>query len=147
MASTEERNMELFQTLDNAWNAQDQEVFVARHKPDVVVYWPGQPEPTRGIEDHLAESIDFWNTFPDQHLDNDPYKVFFASGDWTCSIAHFTGTMKGPMKQADGSEIPPTGKSFEVDFCTVAHWDDGQITEERLMYDLVTFMQQIGLSG
>ena len=145
MASTEERNMELFQTLDNAWNAQDQDVFVARHKPDVVVYWPGKPEPTRGIEDHLAESIDFWNTFPDQHLDNDPYKVFFASGDWTCSIAHFTGTMKGPMKQADGSEIPPTGKSFDIDFCTVARWHEGQIVEENLFYDLVTFMKHIGL--
>ena len=58
MTKTEERNMELMQTLDDAWNAKDQEVFVARHKPDVVVYWPGQPEPTRGIEDHLAESVD-----------------------------------------------------------------------------------------
>lgn len=67
---------------------------------------------------------------------------------WTCSIAHFTGTMTGPMKQPDGTEIPLTGKSFEVDLCTVAHWDDnGQIIEENLFYDLVTFMRQIGLSG
>jgi ketosteroid isomerase-like protein len=146
MATSEERNMELMQTLDDAWNAQDQEVFVARHKPDVVVYWPGQPEPTRGIDDHLAESIDFWRTFPDQHLVNRPYRVFFASGDWTCSIAKFTGTMTGPMKGADGNETPPTGKSYEVDFCTVARWDDGQIAEENLNYDLVTFLRQIGLS-
>ena len=41
----------------------------------------------------------------------------------------------------------PTGKSFEVDFYTVALWDDGQIVEENLMYDLVTFMQQLGLGG
>jgi hypothetical protein len=147
MASTEERNMELMQTLDDGWNAQDVELFRARHKPDVVVRWPGQPEPTRGIEDHTAESIAFWKTFPDQHLDNRPYRVFFASGDWTCSIAHFTGTMTGPMAGPDGTEIPPTGKSFEVEFCTIALWDDGQIVEENLMYDLVTFMQQLGLSG
>ncbi len=50
------------------------------------------------------------------------------------------------MKNADGSEIPPTGKSFDVDFYTVAKWDNGQIVEENLMYDLVTFMKQIGLS-
>jgi hypothetical protein len=25
-------------------------------------------------------------------------------------------------------------------------WDNGQIVEENLMYDLVTFMKQIGLS-
>jgi hypothetical protein len=55
--------------------------------------------------------------------------------------------MAGPMRSADGSEIPPTGKPFDVDFYTVAKWDNGQIVEENLMYDLVTFMKQIGLSG
>jgi ketosteroid isomerase-like protein len=145
VSSTEEQNMQLMQTLDDAWNAQDVEVFRQRHKPDVIVRWPGKP-PTHGIEDHVQESIEFWQTFPDQHLDNRPYRVFFASGNWTCSIAHFTGTMTGPMKGPDGEEIPPTGKSFEVDFCTVALWDNGQIVEENLMYDLVTFMKQIGLS-
>jgi ketosteroid isomerase-like protein len=50
--------------------------------------------------------------------------------------------MRGP----DGKEIPPTGKSFEVDFCTVAQWHDGQIVEENLFYDLVSFMKQIGLT-
>jgi hypothetical protein len=136
--------MELMQTLDDAWNAQDMETFRQRHKPDVVVRWPGKP-PTHGIEDHVAESLEIFRAFPDQNIANRPYKVFFASGDWTCSIARFTGTMKGPMKGEGGEEIPPTGKSFDVDFYTVALWDDGQIVEENLMYDLVGFMQQIGL--
>lgn len=125
---------------------QDVEVFRARHKPDVVVHGPVQPEPTAGIEDHTAESIAFWKTFPDQRLDNRPYTVFFASGDWTCSIARFRGTMTGPMITADGTEIPPTGKSFEVDFYRIGKWHDGQIVEENLMYDLVGFLKQIGLS-
>jgi hypothetical protein len=51
------------------------------------------------------------------------------------------------MAMPDGSSIPPTGQAFEVDFCTVALWNDGQIVEENLKYDLVTFMKQIGLSG
>ena len=146
MSSVEDHNMGLMQTLDDAWNAQDLDTFAQRHKPDTVVRWPGQP-PTHGIEAHQAEAIAFFRAFPDQHLDNRPYKVFFASGDWTCSIAHFTGTMTGPMQGPDGKEIPPTGKSFEVDFCTVARWDNGQIVEENLFYDLVTFMKQLGLSG
>ena len=125
--------------------AQDVATFRARHKPDVIVRWPGKTEPTIGIEDHTQESIDFWKTFPDQKLDNQPYRVFFASGDWTCSVARFRGTMKGPMKMANGTEIPPTGKSFDLDFYTVALWDNGQIVEENLMYDLVTFLKQIGL--
>jgi hypothetical protein len=40
--------------------------------------------------------------------------------------------MTGPMKGADGDEIPPPGKPFDVEFCTVARWDDGQIVEENL---------------
>ena len=146
MTSVEEHNMELMQTLDDAWNAQDWDTFDQRHKPDVVVRWPGQP-PTNGADNHRAESIELFKTFPDNHVGNRPYKVLFASGDWTCSISRFIGTMTGPMKGPDGNEIPPTGKSFEVDFFTVAKWDDGQIVEENLMYDLVTFMRQIGLSG
>lgn len=40
--STEERNMELMQTLDDAWNAQDWDTFDQRDKPDVVVRWHRQ---------------------------------------------------------------------------------------------------------
>src|SRR3954469_22017626 len=80
--SVEARNMELMQTLDDAWNAQDLETFGKRHKDDVVVKGPGQP-PTHGIEAHRQEALDFFRTFPDQHLDNRPYRTFFASGEWT----------------------------------------------------------------
>jgi ketosteroid isomerase-like protein len=144
MTAIEQENMKLMQTLDDAWNAQDLETFAQRHKADTIVRWPGQP-PTQGVEAHKQEALEFFRTFPDQHLDNRPYKVLIAAGDWTCSIAHFTGTMTGPMKGPEGKEIPPTGKAFEVDFCTVARWDKGQIVEENLFYDLVTFMRQIGI--
>lgn len=55
--------------------------------------------------------------------------------------------MKGRMRGPDGKDIPPTGKSFDTEFCTVARWDDaGRLVEENLFYDLVTFMKQIGLA-
>ncbi|MFF0447404.1 ester cyclase [Streptomyces sp. NPDC004609] len=140
-----EENMQLMQTLDDAWNAQDWDTFDSRHTPDTVVYWPGQPEPTRGRHDHRAEAMAFFRTFPDNHVANRPYKVLLAQGEWTCSVARFTGTMTGPM-QGPGGEIPPTGRAFAVDFCTVAHWVDGRIAEENLFYDLIGLMQQIGLN-
>jgi hypothetical protein len=140
------RNKQLMETLDDAWNSQDLDTFASRHRDDVVVRWPGQPE-THGVRAHRQEAIDFYRTFPDQHVGNRPYKVLIAQEDWTCSVARFTGTMTGPMKGPDGKDIPPTGKSFDVDFCTVAKWDaSGKIIEENLFYDLVTFMKQIGLS-
>jgi predicted ester cyclase len=140
-----EENMRLMKTLDDAWNAQDWDTFDSRHAENVAVYWPGQPEPTRGGPAHRTEAIEFFKTYPDNHIDNDPYKVLFGQGEWTCSVARFTGTIKGPMKSPDGTTIPPTNTRFEVWFCTVAHWQNGKIVEERLFYDLVGLMRQVGV--
>jgi len=139
-------NMVLMQTLDDAWNTQDWETFRRRHSENTKVYWPGQPEPTGGRHNHEAEAQEFFKTFPDNHLVNRPYKIFFAQDEWTCSVADFTGTMKGPMNLGRGKVAPPTNKSFHLEFCTVATWKNGEIIEERLNYDRVTFLRQIGLS-
>ena len=140
-----EENLKLMQTLDDAWNSQDWDTFNKRHAKDVMVYWPGQPEPTEGQKAHHEEAVDFFKTFPDNHVENRPYKVIFGQGDWTCSVAEFTGTMKGSMIGADGTAIPATNKKFKVEFCTVAHWVDDEIVEEKLFYDLVGVMKQLGL--
>ena len=87
-------NLELMRTLDDAWNSQNWEVFRKRHSEDTAVYWPGQPDPTKGRHNHEAEAKEFFKTFPDNHIVNNPYKIAFGDGDWTCSIADFTGTMK-----------------------------------------------------
>jgi len=144
MSTTSERNRELMQTLDDAWNNQDWDAFEQRHARDTVVRWPAQP-PTHGVRNHREESAAMFKTFPDNRVENRPYKTLFASGDWTCSVARFHGTMTGELVLADGTRIPPTGKSFEVDFCTVARWKDGQIVEENLFYDVVGMFQQLGI--
>jgi predicted ester cyclase len=142
-----EENKQLMITLDDSWNSQDWDTFNKRHYEEVAVYWPGQPEPTRGLEAHQAEAEQFFKTFPDNRVGNHPYQVLFGEGDWTCSISIFTGTMTGPMPGPDGNDIQPTNKKFKVEFCTVAHWNEkGEITEEKLFYDLVGLMRQIGLA-
>ena len=105
----------------------------------------GCQPPTQGIEAHKKEGEYFFNAFPDNHVENNPYKVFFGHDDWTCSIAEFTGTHEGIMIDPDGKSIPATNKKFKVDFCTVAHWKDGRIVEENLFYDLVGMLKQLGL--
>lgn len=44
-----EENLKLMKTLDDAWNGQDWDLFSKRHAENVVVRWPGQDEPTRGL--------------------------------------------------------------------------------------------------
>ena len=40
---------------------------------------------------------------------------------------------------SDGKLIAPTNKKFHIEFCTVAHWKNGEIIDEKLFYDLVGF--------
>jgi hypothetical protein len=93
------------------------------HSKDCIVRWPNQP-PTHGIDAHEQEAIAFFKTCPDQHLINNPYKIMLAQGEWTCTVADFRGTMTGPMTMPDGTVIQATNKSFHVDFCTVARWNE-----------------------
>jgi SnoaL-like polyketide cyclase len=110
-------NLNLMKTLDDAWNAGPNspswETFRKRHTENVAVYWPGGARPTIGRHNHDLEAVEFFKTFPDNHLSNNPYKIFFGQGDYTCTVADFSGTMKGSMKGAgwqndstDQQEIP-----------------------------------------
>ncbi|MDD1674987.1 MAG: ester cyclase, partial [Methanomicrobiales archaeon] len=67
--------------------------------------------------------------------------------DWTCSVGIMTGTHRGPMPGPGGSEIPATNRIFRLEVCTVAHWKNGEIIEERLFYDPTAMMQQPGLAA
>lgn len=140
-----EENLQLMQTLDDAWNAKDWDTFKKRHAEDVAVYWPGQPDPTRGRHAHHREAMEFFQAF-DNRLDNRPYKTLFGYGDYTCSVARWTGTNIGPFMGPDGRMIPATNKKFELEFCTVAHWKNGEIVEEKLFYDLVGLLKQLGIT-
>jgi len=95
-------NLELMKTLDDAWNAQDWDVFRKRHSADTAVYWPGQPDPTRGREAHQAESQAFFKSI-ENHLANNPYKVMIASGD--C----LTERWSTPLPECRTSLYPESG--------------------------------------
>ncbi len=87
----------------------------------------------------------FFKAF-DNHLDNRPYKILFGNDDYTCSVARWTGTNIGPFTGPDGRTLPATNKKFELEFCTVARWRNYEIVEERLFYDLVGMLKQLGIT-
>jgi hypothetical protein len=110
-----EEHERLMKSLDDAWNSQVWDTFNKRHHEEVTEYWLGQPEPTRRQHSHKEGAEQFFKTFPDIHVGNDPYKVLIGDGDWTCSVAKFTGTMTGPMPGPDATMMQPTKKSFAVE--------------------------------
>lgn len=136
-------NLRRMHELDDAWNAKDWDTVAEFHAEDVKVFWPGGNPPTEGNPNHMRESQEYAKTFPDNRVENRPYQVEFGQGEWTCTVAKHTGTFRGPLPLPQGV-VQPTGKRFEVEFCTVAHWKDGKIVEEKLFYDLVGVLKQIG---
>ena len=58
------------------------------------------------------------------------------------SAERLSRTVSWPCRSRD----PYREKSFEVDLCTVAREDNGQVVRENLWYDLAGLANQIGLS-
>lgn len=81
----------------------------------------------------IQESVEFFKTFLDNHLVDNPYKISFYKDDFTCSVLYFTGTFKGQMKGLDVKIIQPMNKKFHIEFCTVVHWKDEKIVGEIVL--------------
>ena len=142
--STVEENMRLMQTLDDAWNTQDWAMFEKRHAAHVDVFWPGQADrptaarPTRKRRSHFSRSS--------RTTRSGTGRTRYSSGRGLhvlCRGVH--RYVQGPDDHARRKSHPANGKKFRVEFCTVAHWKNGEIVEERLFYDKMSLMQQIGL--
>src|SRR6266850_1377878 len=132
-----------FDTLDfDVFTHQKWDRLHESHAQDIVVHWPDGHE-TRGIDKHIEDLKGMFVYAPDTRIQVHPVK--FGSGEWTSVIGVMEGTFTKPMPAADGKSIPPTGRPFKLEMCTVGHWKDGVMDEEYLFWDNMTFMKQIGL--
>ena len=133
-----------FDTLDfDVFTHQKWERLHESHSKDIIVHWPDGHQ-TRGIDKHIEDLKAMFVYAPDTRIEVHPVK--FASVDWTSVIGVMEGTFTRPMPTADGKTIPPTGKPFKLEMCTVGHWKGGVMDEEYLFWDNLTFMKQIGLA-
>jgi SnoaL-like protein len=105
----EQANLDRFDRLDfEAWNNRNWTLFEELHSPDVlVVDFNGNA--TRGIDQHLQWAMGAVSAQPESRVLAHPIKI--AAGDWTA----VTGTLPGNLTMV-----------------TVAHWEDGRISEEYL---------------
>lgn len=131
---------------DDAFNARDVAGMDAVHDPDMIAYVSGNAEPLYGRAAHTAAMQQFFRVFPDVHVHNDPYPTQFGAGDWTTVITNVTGTFTGQMAQPDGTVVPPTGKTFDVEFCQTVKWDGDLVTEIAAFWDTAKQARQIGLA-
>ena len=117
-----------FDDLDfNVFTHQKWSELQRSHAKDIVVHWPDGHQ-TKGIDKHIEDLKGMFVYAPDTRIQVHPVK--FGSGDWTSVVGVMEGTFTKPMPSADGKTIPPTGKPFKIEMCTVGHWKDG-VMEDR----------------
>jgi hypothetical protein len=105
----EQANLDRFDKLDfEAWNNRNWTLFKEIHSPDVLVV-DGNGNTTRGIDQHLQWAMTVASAQPESKVLAHPIKI--AAGDWTA----VTGLLPGNLTSV-----------------TIAHWEDGRITEEYL---------------
>lgn len=130
---------------DEAFNARDFATVDAVHHPKMIAYIPGAAQPIYGREAHGAAMRQLIRMFPDIRV-HTPYPIQFGGGDWITVVTRATGTFTGEMTLPDGKVIPPTGKSFDVEFGQTTKWDDDQLVEIAAFLDSGLQAKQIGIA-
>ena len=126
-----------FDTLDfDVYTNQKWERFSESHAKDILVHYP-DGHTSKGLAAHIEELKPMFVFAPDTRIEVHPVKI--ASGDWTSVIGVIQGTFTKPMPMPDGKAIPPTGKKFKFQMCTVGHWIHRVMDEEYLFWDNQAF--------
>ena len=120
-------------------NAHDAQGIATLFADDGVLVDPGGEHRGR---DAIAEYWDgFFRAFPDIHGQDD----FEAeSGDTAINEWSASGTNTGPLEGPEGT-IPATGKRVTLRGCDAITVRDGLIESQRIYFDQLSFMTQLGL--
>lgn len=69
-----------------------------------------------------------------------------TEGNWTVGLYMLQGTFSAPYVNADGSSVPPTGKTLALPAITFFRFDEqGLVAESFESYDSLSFLTQLGL--
>lgn len=141
--TTEAQIRVVAEAVFRAWNDHDVEAILAHLADDVVWSEPSLDEPTRGKLAVAADLKDTFTTFPDLHFPVEGYQVF-PSADQEASVGTWTltATMTGSSKRVG---VPATGKSVLISGTVLTRFSEGLISEYTTYYDMLDFMQQLGL--
>lgn len=141
----EQRNLANFDDLDfNVYSGQKWEQLGKSHAKDIIVHYP-DGHTSKGLAKHIEELKPMFVFAPDTRIKEHPIRI--ASGEWTAVSGTIEGTFSQPMPIGAGKTLPATGKAFKLGMMTIGHWNkQGVMDEEWLMWDNLSFMQQIGLA-
>jgi ketosteroid isomerase-like protein len=109
-------------------------------RSDVIHHDPAQGE-MRGAASWRAYGETFKAAAPDARLE---LKIATEAGDRIAVEGTFSGTFTGPLQTPQG-EAPPTGNAFAIDYVDVFEAKGGQFSAQRVYYDQIAMLTQLGL--
>jgi steroid delta-isomerase-like uncharacterized protein len=133
------------QVLEQAierWNTADRDGWAELYHDDVVFEAPG-PAQISGLENLKVQYFDALLTAAPDRGSSDV--VLIAEGEHVVEQARYTGTHTGTWRNANGVEIPATGRTLDFPFVGVFRVEAGKIRSIRLYYDQVEVLAQLGL--
>lgn len=105
--------------------------------PDVKYYLPFSPEPLVGREAVKEVVSGFRTAFPDLKV---RVEELIEEGDTLAARVTASGTNGGELM---GN--PPTGRKATWSVVHICHFREGRIAEDRITFDVLAFMQQLGV--
>jgi predicted ester cyclase len=125
-----------------AMNAQDIDEYLAMQHPQVELFLPGGVT-LRG-RDEVRQYLEAqWTAFPDGHL---TCVNQVAIRNKAASEIVLSATHSGPLATPNGP-VPPTGQRIDLRFVAVHQVEDGMASSERVYFDQLDMLLQLGLAS
>jgi steroid delta-isomerase-like uncharacterized protein len=123
-----------------ALNAHDALALAGLYSDDAEVSAPGGARMTGGKAVAQFASV-YLKAFPDGN-----WKItnIIEGADSGAVETVFHGTHTGTLKTPSG-DVPPTGRKVANEVVSIARAEDGRIVAERLYFDQLALMMQLGL--
>jgi len=124
------------------YSAHDLDGLIAMYAEDAEFQTADQPEPLRGrtaIRQYLQAQFD---AVPDVQVELGTIQI---DGSSFADEGVVTGTNTGPIAQPTGEPLPATGKVVRLPFGEFVELADGKVRRQRLYWDQLTALSQLGL--
>jgi len=131
---------EAFERGTATFNAHDLDGFTEVLADDVVFTAPGGVH-GQGRTACAAFFGSWFAAIPNARVEVEAVHII---GDVAVEEGTFRGTQNGVL-QAPTGDIPPTGRSVEVDYIQVLRFRDGKHVSFHLMFDRLAMLEQLGL--
>jgi ketosteroid isomerase-like protein len=124
-----------------AWRARDARAFGDCYADDATIVGPGGMELHGG--DGARQFMGIWSEgVPDNEITVTHEHV---CGSVVVQEGIFSGTHTGNLVTPDGQVVPATGRSLRASYADVFEIEGDRIKSERLYYDQVEMLIQLGL--